>query len=98
MLSAVGDMWDAMVSKDSDIMDKAVHVRLAITHGVRQSVQVVEKLFWAAGTGAIHESNRLERFFRDLHVSGQHISALHSNYEFGGQSVLGVDITANTYS
>ena len=98
VLSAVGDMWDAMVSKHSDIMDKAVHVRLAITHGIRQSVQVVEKLFWAAGTGAIHESNRLERFFRDLHVSGQHISALHSNYEFGGQSVLGVDITANTYS
>ena len=98
VISAVGEMWDAMVSKDSDIMDKAVHVRLAITHGIRQSVQVVEKLFYAAGTGAIHESNGLERFFRDLHVSGQHISGLHSNYEFGGQSLLGAEITAATYS
>ena len=79
-------------------MDKAVHVRLAITHGIRQSVQVVEKLFYSAGTGAIHESNGLERFFRDLHVSGQHISGLHSNYEFGGQSLLGAEITAATYS
>ncbi|MEE3249343.1 MAG: acyl-CoA dehydrogenase family protein, partial [Chloroflexota bacterium] len=98
VLSAVGEMWNAMVSKDSDIMDKAVHVRLAITHGIRQSVQVVEKLFYSAGTGAIHESNGLERFFRDLHVSGQHISGLHSNYEFGGQSLLGAEITAATYS
>ena len=98
VFSAVGSMWDAMLSGDSTIMDKAVNVRLAITHGIRQSVQVVEKLFYAAGTGAIHESNGLERFFRDLHVSGQHISGLHSNYEFGGQSLLGAEITAPTYS
>ena len=98
VFSAVGSMWDSMLSDDLTIMDKAVNVRLAITHGIRQSVQVVEKLFYAAGTGAIHESNGLERFFRDLHVSGQHISGLHSNYEFGGQSLLGAEITAPTYS
>ena len=98
VLSAVGSMWESQVARNADLLDKAVHARLAITHGIRQSVQVVEKLFYAAGTGAIHESNGIERFFRDLHVSGQHLSGLHSNYEFGGQMLLGAAPTALTSS
>ena len=98
VLSAVGAMWESQVAKTPDLMDKAVHARLAIAHAIRQSVKVVDMLFYAAGTGAIHRSNGLERFFRDLHVSGQHISGLHSNYELGGQLLLGAEPTAPTYS
>ena len=60
-------------------------------------MKVVDMLFYAAGTGAIHQSNGLERYFRDLHVSGQHISGLHSNYELGGQMLLGATPNALTY-
>jgi len=98
VLTAVGALWESQVGRKPDLLDKGVHARLAITYGIRQSVQVVDKLFYAAGTGAIHESNGLERFFRDLHVSGQHISGLHSNYEYGGQMLLGAKITAATYA
>ena len=98
VLSAVGAMWESQVAKAPDLMDKAVHARLSIAHAIRQSVNVVDMLFYAAGTGAIHRSNGLERFFRDLHVSGQHISGLHSNYELGGQLLLGAEPTAPTYS
>ena len=98
VLSAVGAMWESQQGRKDDLMDKAVQARLAITHGIRQSVEVVNKLFYAAGTGAIHQSNDLERFFRDLHVSGQHISGIHSNYEYAGQILMGAKITAPTYA
>ncbi|MCI0901702.1 MAG: acyl-CoA dehydrogenase family protein [Chloroflexi bacterium] len=98
VLDAVGAMWESQVGKKPDLMDKAVHTRLAITHAIRQSVKAVDMLFYAAGTGAIHQSNGLERFFRDLHVSGQHISGLHSNYQLGGQLLLGATPDAPTYA
>ena len=98
VLDAVGAMWESQVGKRPDLIDKAVHARLAIAHAIRQSVKAVDKLFYAAGTGAIHQSNGLERFFRDLHVSGQHISGLHSNYELGGQMLLGATPSPSLYS
>ena len=97
VLDAVGAMWDSQVNKTAELNERALRARLAITHAIRQSVKVVDMLFYAAGTNAIHQSIGLERFFRDLHVSGQHISGLHSNYEFGGQMLLGADLTAATY-
>ena len=98
VLDAVGAMWESQVGKKPDLMDKAVHARLAIAHAIRQSVEAVDKLFYAAGTGAIHQSNGLERFFRDLHTSGQHISGLHSNYELGGQMLLGATPNVSLYA
>ena len=98
VLEAVGAMWKSQAARAPDLMDKAVHARLAIAYGIRQSVKVVDMLFYAAGTGAIHQSNKLERYFRDLHVGGQHISGLHSNYELGGQLLLGAEPTALTYA
>lgn len=98
VLDAVGAMWESQVGKKPDLADKAVHARLAIVHAIRQSVKAVDMLFYAAGTGAIHQSNGLERFFRDLHVSGQHISGLHSNFELGGQSLLGAKLSPSLYA
>ena len=98
MLDAVGAMWESQVGKKPDLMDKAVHARLAIAHAIRQSVEAVDKLCYAAVTGAIHQSNGLERFFRDLHTSGQHISGLHSNYELGGQMLLGATPNVSLYA
>ncbi len=98
VLDAVGEMWDSQVKKLPDLTDRALRARLAITHAIRQSVQAVDMLFYAAGTNAIHESIGLERFFRDLHASGQHISGLHSNYEYGGQMLLGATPSASLYT
>ena len=98
VLDAVGAMWESQVGRKPDLADKAVHARLAIAYAIRQSVKAVEMLFYAAGTGAIHQSNGLERFFRDLHVSGQHISGLHSNYELGGQMLLGATPSPSLYA
>ena len=98
VLDAVGSLWDAQVNGSPDLMERAVRARLAITHGIRRSVDVVDRLFNVAGTNAIHRSVGLERFFRDLHVSGQHISGLPNNFEFGGQVLMGARTTASLYT
>ncbi len=96
VLDAVDEMWDAQIERSPRLTAKALRSRLAITHAIRQSVEVVDRLFFAAGTNAIHESIGIERFFRDLHVSGQQLSGGRANFEYGGQALLGAELTART--
>lgn len=98
VLDAVGSLWDAQVTRQPDLSDHAIRARLAITHAIRRSVDIVDNLFNVAGTNAIHRSVGLERFFRDLHVSGQHISGLPNNYEYAGQVLMGANITTSLYT
>ena len=98
VLDAVGRMWDAQVHGKPDLIERALRARLAITHAIQRSVNVVDQLFNVAGTNAIHRSVGLERFFRDLHVSGQHISGLPANYEYGGQLLLGAETRTSLYT
>tara|TARA_B100000586_G_scaffold109015_1_gene78306 strand:+ start:2008 stop:3159 length:1152 start_codon:yes stop_codon:yes gene_type:complete len=90
VLDAVGSMWDSACQGVSDPRSQILQARLAITHAVRESVRAVDMLFYVAGTNAIHESNELELYFRDIHTAGQHIAGLHSNFEYGGQAILGL--------
>ena len=97
-LDAVGGMWEAQAAGRSDLPARAVRARLAIAYAIRRSVAVVDRLFNVAGTNAIHRSAGLERFFRDLRVSGQHISGLPANYEYGGQALLGATLRSSLYT
>ena len=98
LLEAARRMWDSQVGQKPDLMERSMRTRLAITQAIRQSVEVVDKLFSAAGTNAIHHGLGLERFFRDLHVHGQHISGLPLNFEFGGSLLLGATPRPSLYT
>ncbi len=93
-LDAVGAVWEASCQGVSDPAPQVLQARLTITHAMRESVRAVDLLFYTAGTNAIHERNDLELFFRDIHTAGQHIAGLHSNFEYGGQALLGLTPTA----
>jgi alkylation response protein AidB-like acyl-CoA dehydrogenase len=90
VLDSVGAMWDRACQGTADPGPLVLQARLAITHAMRESVRAVDLLYYAAGTNAIHESNGLEFYFRDLHTAGQHIAGLHSNFEYGGQVLMGL--------
>ncbi len=98
VLDTVSAMWEAQVSGDPELSELAMRTRLAITHAIRQSIAVADKLFTAAGTNSIHRSVGLERYFRDLHVHGQHISGLPLNFEFGGATLMGSTPPASLYT
>ena len=98
VLDTVSRMWDAQVSGDPALPELSMRTRLAITHAIRQSIAVGDKLFNAAGTNAIHRSVGLERYFRDLHVHGQHISGLPLNFEYGGAMLMGGTLPVSLYT
>jgi alkylation response protein AidB-like acyl-CoA dehydrogenase len=90
LLDAVGTAWQATCDGVEDPVQELAQARLAITHAMRESVRAVDLLFHAAGTNAIHRKHPLERFFRDVHVAAQHGAGLLSNFESGGQALLGL--------
>ncbi len=98
VLDTVSRMWEAQVSGGPELAELSMRARLAITHAIRQSIEVADKLFNAAGTNAIHRSVGLERYFRDLHVHGQHISGLPLNFEYGGAMLMGASLPASLYT
>ena len=90
VLDSVGAVMDAVTEGKEDLDPLIAQARLAITHGMWEAVKAVDMLFHIAGTNAIHQKYPLERFFRDIHVSVQHGAGLLSNFESGGQVMLGL--------
>ena len=90
LLDAMNRAWDSF-SEDMPLPSPEIaQARLAITQSVHQAARAVDILFHAAGTNAIHRRNGLERRWRDVHVVVQHGAGLLSNYEFGGQAMMGL--------
>ena len=90
LLEAINRAWDSF-SDDMPVPSPEIaQARLAITHSIHQAARAVDILFHAAGTNGIHRSNGLERRWRDVHVVVQHGAGLLSNYEFGGQAMMGL--------
>ena len=90
VLDAVETAWEAACHGVPDPTRVIANGRMAVTHAVRESVRAVDLLFHAAGTNAIYRKHPLERFFRDIHVAVQHGSGLTSNFESGGQVLMGL--------
>ena len=90
VIETVGGLWQTLKEGSGNPTAEIAQARLAITHGMWESVRAVDLLFHAAGTNGIHQKLPLERFFRDVHVAVQHGAGLPSNYESGGQVFLGL--------
>ncbi len=91
LVDALHTGWEAAQDRERDPLPAIVQLRLAIIHAVHEAVRAVDIVFHAAGTNAIFDGNRLERFFRDVHVSKQHAAALPVHYESAGKYLFGLD-------
>jgi alkylation response protein AidB-like acyl-CoA dehydrogenase len=69
-------------------------MRLAATHAMRASIDVVNAMYTLAGGSAVYDSSPLQRHLRDVHVASQHITVASSTLETCGQLLLGIE--ANT--
>ena len=72
-----------------DIPDRAL-VRLAATHAIQTSIEVVDYGYRAAGSDAIFVDRAFERRFRDMHTLSQQTQGRMANFEAVGQILLGV--------
>ncbi len=66
-------------------------LRLAATNNAWSAVDVVDKLYHAAGGTAIYSKSKLQQCFRDVHVPTQHIMVAQPTYEVVGKVLLGMD-------
>jgi alkylation response protein AidB-like acyl-CoA dehydrogenase len=91
LFSTVGELVEEVAKAATASMQRRVMVRLACAYAAQASAQAVDLMYNAAGGTAIFETGRLERCFRDVHATTQHIATSSSNYETGGRVLLGLD-------
>ena len=87
----VGEIWEAVCASGAITLEQRAVLRLATTHAIRLSEQVIDLVYNAAGATAIYQSSPLQRRFQDMHVITQHIQGRLAHYESAGRFFLGLE-------
>jgi alkylation response protein AidB-like acyl-CoA dehydrogenase len=91
LFEAVEGLWDeAAAGRPCSLRQRAL-VRVATAQAAAMSTQAVDLLYNASGASALFETNPLERCFRDVHATTQHIATSGNNFETGGRILFGLD-------
>ena len=88
---AHGRLWDSACSRGELTTDERIQLRVAATHAIRTSAQVVDAAYTLCGASGIFQSNPIQRRFQDIHVITQHVQGHHVHYETAGQFLLGLE-------
>ncbi len=88
-------VWASAISRGSLTLEERINLRLASTHAIRTSANVVDICYNLCGSGAIFASNPIQRRFQDIHVITQHLQGHPTNYESAGQFFLGFEPEGN---
>jgi alkylation response protein AidB-like acyl-CoA dehydrogenase len=72
-------------------LDDRVDLKLATTHVINESVEIVHEVYRAAGATAIFRSNPFERRFRDALTASQQVQARITNYTTAGRCLLDLE-------
>ena len=91
LFEAIGEIWDEAAAGETPTLRQRAIARLAAAKAAEASAQAVDLLFNAAGGTALFESNPLERCFRDVHATTQHIGTQPANFELAGRVLFGLD-------
>jgi alkylation response protein AidB-like acyl-CoA dehydrogenase len=91
LFEAIGEMWDEAAAGRTPTLRQRAIARLAAAKAAETSAQAVDLLFNAAGGTAIFESCPIERCFRDVHGTTQHIGTQQVNFELAGRVLLGLE-------
>lgn len=65
-------------------------LRLAASNATTRSAEVVDRCWQVAGASAIYDDSVLQRCFRDVHVTTQHIMVAPPTFELAGRIQLGL--------
>jgi indole-3-acetate monooxygenase len=91
LLEALEEIWEEAAAERAPTLRQRAIARLAAAKAAEASAQAVDLLYNAAGGTALFESNPLERCFRDVHATTQHIGTQATNFEIAGRVLLGLD-------
>lgn len=83
-------MWRGARGNLALNQDERIAVRLSSTHAIREAARVVDIAYTLCGSGAIFESNPIQRRFQDVHAITQQIQGRPTHYDTAGQHFLGL--------
>lgn len=86
--SVIASCWETRVCDEPPTEEQGVLLRLAGTAAVESSVAVVESMYRAAGTTAIHVGSPIGAAMRDIEVLAQGITVLPINFALAGRMFL----------
>ena len=84
-------LWESACARGALTLEERIQLRVATTHAIRTSAQVVDTCYTLCGSGAIFQTNPIQRRFQDLHVITQHTQGHYTHYETAGQFLLGLE-------
>lgn len=90
LMEAIGEAWEAAVANGEITVAHRRDIRLATTHAVRSSARAVDLMYTLAGGSSVYRSSALQRQFRDIHVTTQHMMVSDATFELTGRLLLGV--------
>jgi alkylation response protein AidB-like acyl-CoA dehydrogenase len=88
--------WDLALRGEPVPVTQRRDLRLATTHAVGASVEVVDAMYTLAGGSSVYQTSHLQRRFRDVHVATQHIMVASSTLETLGRLYLGLETNTQT--
>jgi alkylation response protein AidB-like acyl-CoA dehydrogenase len=81
--------WEAAQRAEPVPVELCNDLRLAATHAVRTSAEVVRSMYDLAGGSAIYDDSPLQRRFRDAHTATAHFQVNEASRELPGRILLG---------
>ena len=72
-------------------MEQRIALRLAGTHAIRQSAEVLDIAYNLSGSTSIFADRAIQRRFQDIHVITQQVQGREAHYETAGQFFLGLE-------
>ena len=88
---SIEDCYERAVAGQPQGLERKANLRLAAANNAWSAIDVVDRLYHAAGGSSIYRKNKLQQCFRDVHVPTQHIMVGQAIYEVVGKVLLGVD-------
>jgi alkylation response protein AidB-like acyl-CoA dehydrogenase len=91
LLHSLEEITGRVAERGRITLDDRVRIRLASTHAIHTSLEVVDSLYQAAGATAIFNVNPFERRFRDIHSVAQQLQGRQQHFETVGQYLMGLE-------
>jgi indole-3-acetate monooxygenase len=88
---AIERAWTKACGEGRLDVDTKAALRLAATHNAWAAAEAVDLVYHAAGGSSIYQTSALQRCFRDVHVTTQHLMVAQPTYEVVGKVLLGID-------
>lgn len=91
MHKVIDDAWQVATDGERLSLEHKAALRLAAVNATHKSVAAVDRLYQLGGGTSIYAESPLQKCFRDIHVTTQHIMVASPIYELVGKVQLGVD-------